>query len=176
MDNIYNQTIEIGKFQSNMSLLYSIMVGIVICAVVIFVYKYFKSQNDNFIDTAAKILKSECKYYMTEKDGGKYSCDLQIEYIIDGKSYINNIISNNTIQYKIGSNIDISYDKNDPNVMKLVTLFDKIIYLIPFFIIGTVLLSCGQAYYKYYMAHNFGVYSSIFGASSAFGSGFKQPF
>ncbi len=176
MDNIYNQTIAVGKFQSNISLIYSIMVGIVICVIVIFSYKYFKSQNDNFVDTIAKILKSECKYYMTEKDGGRYSCALQIEYIINGKSYINNIISNNTIQYKGGSNLDISYDKNDPNIIKLTTLFDKIIYIVPFFLISIALLSCGQAYYKYYMAHNYNVYSSIFGASSAFGSGFKQPF
>lgn len=127
----------------------------------------------DFIDVAGKILKADCKYYMTEKNGGRYSCNLQVMYEINGKKYYGNVINDSTIEYKNGSNITIQYHKNDLNIIKVKPeKFDlTFIFLL---LIAILIINMVQGFYKYYMAHKYNTYSSIYGASTAFGHGFRS--
>lgn len=175
INNLYNETVEVGKIQSNVSLIYSLIMGLFMCGVGIFIYKsLFKNENnDEYVDITAKIIKDDCKYYLTEKHGGRYSCNLQVLYEVDGKKYYGNVISDNTIQYKSGSEIIISYKKNDPNIIKI-KVSNDIFYIIACMFVGIFFIGMIGSFYRYYMAHKYNAYSSIYGTGTAFGHGMRS--
>ena len=173
MDNLYNEAVEVGKIQTNVSLFLSMTIFfIILCVSIWFFYKTSKD-NKNLSDVTAKILKSECKYYLTEKDGGRYSCNLNVTYEIDGKKYSGDIISNDIMQYKNGSNVTLLYNKLDPNIIEIKktnNVINIILYLFLFiFLFGLV-----GSLYRYYMAHKYGFYSSVYGTGAAFGHGMRS--
>ena len=182
-DKLLAETITVGKIESNVSLIYSIIFSIFYCVVGFFLYKQYRknsSNNDNYIGVTAKIVSSDCKYYMSEKMGGKYSCNLEVSYDVDNKKYTNGIINNGDIQYKVGSEIDISYSKTDPNIIKIGKPFElATLYLIDYFVPGMFLtiglIGVIGTLYRYYMVRNYNVYASTYATGAAFGHGFKTP-
>jgi hypothetical protein len=94
-----------------------------------------------------------------------YNCIITVEYTVDNKSYVNNIITNTNIDY-INYNVktlEISYNSKNPNEINLPKISNKIIGLI-FLVIAIIVL--GASYYSYYLAQN----SSIVAASQGINS------
>lgn len=179
MNSIYNEAIEVGKTHSGFSIVYQLITIIIFIVFIFLGYKYFqKLLKDDFIDTTATIIDSKCNYYTPEKSAGKYSCNLDISYFINGKKYLGNVISDTGIHYKPGSKIRVSYHNEDPNVVKIKGDHEKIIY--PFFgmfsVVLTIILlsSVIRPIYDLYMAKRYGVFSSIYGTGAAFRHGIRS--
>jgi len=175
INDFYKEAIQVGKIQTGISIIYSIIILIFVIIIWFTINKVFIAKNaDTYNDVIGKIEKSTCEYYLTEKNGGNYSCDLEVTYEIEGKKYTNNIISNNSFKHKIGSNINLQYKKDDPNIIKIKSDTKMINYIMCFIIIF-ILIGCFGPIFRYYMANKYNMYSSTYGTGSAFGHGFKSP-
>lgn len=184
MQNLLDNTLEIGKVQNNASLIYSLVVGIFWCAIGYYWYRQIKDSRieDDFIEVSASIVKADCKYFLPDKSAGKYSCDLDVTYEINGKKYSGKVISNDEIQYGAGSKIMLLYNKSDPKIIKVkpgwASFLGKTEYV--FYIMPVMLLIFGlsqlcQLAYRYYMINHYDTYASLYGTGAAFGQGFKSP-
>jgi len=204
MQNLLDNTLEIGKVQNNASLIYSLVVGIFWCAIGYYWYKQIKNSRveDDFIEVSATIVKADCKYFLPEKSAGKYSCDLGVTYEIHGKKYSGKVISNDEtfkcsfftfesptssffvseIQYGVGSKIMLLYSKSDPNIIKVkpgwanfLGKTEYVFYLMPVMLLIFGLSQLCQLAYRYYMVNHYDTYASLYGTGAAFGQGFKSP-
>ena len=171
MNNIYNETIQIGKIHSGFSIVFQLIQIIIVVIIIFLLYMYYKRNfRDGFIDTTATIINSECNYYRPDKSPGKYSCNLHVSYFVNGKKYEGNIVNDTHYQHKSGSKITISYDNTDPNIIKIIRDYSMISIFVGFIIL-IMLGSCVRSIYDLYMTKRYGVFSSIYGTGAAFRHG-----
>lgn len=174
MNNLYNDAVQMGQVHSWFSILYQLITVIFIICLIFFGYKYYKKNfRDNFVDTTATIIGSKCNFYTPDKSPGQYSCNLHISYIVDGKKYDGNIISNSYIQYKPGSTVTVCYNRMDPNIVKMKEEHGMYYFFVALILVMTI-APVIKAFYNYYMTHRFGTYSGIFGTGAAFNSGMRS--
>lgn len=170
---IYGETVDMGKLNSKFSLVQGLFVSMILCIAAFGLYLILNPSSDrNFIRIPGKVTKSECKYYLAEKNGGRYSCNMQISYKIGDKVYLNNAISNEINEYHVGSDIDIMYNKNDPNIIKVAPHHEMLIWLIMCSLMMGGIASCVGIGWRYYMASNYNAYASVSGIGAALG--YKQ--
>jgi hypothetical protein len=173
MEKLYNEAINMGRFQSKFGIGYTLIVLLLSIAVFYFVYKSFNEHYDNdYIDTPATILESDCRYYMTSY-GGKYSCNITVKYNVNGVDHVGNVISDSMTMYHPNSNIIIQYYKNDPKLIMFKEKLGLKKYFL-YFVIAATILSLFATLFKYYMANKYDLYSSLYGASSAIGHGLRS--
>lgn len=111
-----------------------IIIGILLISLGIYIlYKF------DFIKTKASVLEADCSIDNTISDY-TYNCILQIKYIINYKEYRNIIKKNSKIlPHRKYDLINIYYNKNNPNVIKLIKEADNYIGYIPL-ILGIITL------------------------------------
>jgi hypothetical protein len=92
-----------------------------------------------------------------------YSCDLQVKYVVNGKEYINNIITNSSTQYFPKTFIDVTYDSNNPNQVTEKKFRYK---TIAFILLGVAILFGGIGFANYYMITHSKDYAALTGVST----------
>lgn len=79
---LHDETIEVGKVQNSVSLIYSVIIGIFLCDIAYYWYKQMENlketDKNDFVEISATITEAKCNFYQPEKSQGKYSCNLQL--------------------------------------------------------------------------------------------------
>ena len=170
-NNLFNNsTVEVGKFNSEISLIWTLITSIFWCVVAYYMYKNISK--DEFAETIAKVTKADCKYY---------NCDEVVTYEVNGKKYSGDLIVHDEIKYKVGFEIDILYNKKNPNIIKPKSKFatdstlNIIKYIWPCALLFMGLSPIARILYGYFMVHKYDIYASIYGTGAAFGQGFRSP-
>ena len=116
----YTPSADYGKFVAIVSVVSTVVIFfIILFAVNYFLYSKVDPYGDKIIK--GKIKDVSCNRYTTfsgenNNAATKYDCSLDISYIIDNIDYNKkNHIINSTTYYNKGSQIDLRYNKDDPN-------------------------------------------------------------
>lgn len=165
MDSIVKDLSFVGKTTSKIGLIIS---GIIAVILLYFSFVFFtKSDDFKKVNSIIKNVKkcNEQNEINNKSNRKYYNCIITVEYIVDNKTYINDIITNSNINYMYyyPNTLDISYNTKNPNEIKIPGLSNKTIGLI-FLIIAIIVFGIG--YYSNYLAQNSTIVSTTQGISS----------
>jgi len=158
MDNLVKDLSFVGKTTSKINLIVSIIVSIIL----LILSYVFLTKKDDYIKTTSNIKKvKKCSenYSTSSNQRGTintnkiYNCIITVDYTVNNKLYTNDIITNSKIDY-LNYNIktlDISYNPNNPDEIRLPKVSSKIVGFI-FLAIAIIIL--GASYYSNYMTQN----------------------
>ena len=153
-ENIYNATAELGTIRSYITV---IVLSVISVFLIIFAIVLFLKDQSDLIDSVAIVEKIiNCSQ--------NNNCEIVIKYNVDGTIYKKIIQTNNKI-YNVDGNVDITYNKTNPNDVSEKTLrYRTISYILFFFFLIMIAL----AYGSYYLASKSKIYSAALGAQSVF--------
>ena len=171
MDSVIKDLGHVGKITSKFGLIISVIISVIL----LYLSYVFLTKTDEFITINANIktVKKCTERYQTisKTKSGKtntnklYDCIITVEYTVDNKLYVNDILTNTNIDY-VNYNVktlEISYNTKNPNEIRLPKLSNKILGFI-FLAIAIVVL--GASYYSYYLAQNSSIFATSQGLSS----------
>ena len=125
LSSIYDDSASFGRLLTKI-ITYTITVVFLI-VIIVMIYKSFN--NKNFINGKAMVIdkvddnkKTLCtKGFMSKNNQQKYDCVLVVKYKVQDKDYIQTIRTMGSDDYtdKINKEIDIQYNVNDPNDVRL---------------------------------------------------------
>lgn len=158
-NQIYEDSANLGYYRSVVGLIITITIGIIlfICASYFFtsknIYKYIKADVKN--------LNCSQSYH---NNSLMNKCSLLASYVVDGKEYNNSLIMVLNKEFD-QSTIDIEYDPQNPNNIRLPTMNNITISIISI-VIAILLVS--SSYYNYYMSKNYRMYASAQGIGTIY--------
>jgi hypothetical protein len=171
MDSVIKDLGHVGKITSKIGLIISVIISIIL----LYLSYVFLTKTDEFITINANIktVKKCTERYQTvsKTKSGKtntnklYDCIITVEYTVDNKLYVNDILTNTNIDY-VNYNVKtlkISYNPKNFNEIRLPNISSKTLGFI-FLTIAIIIL--GASYYSYYLTQN----SSIVAASQGINS------
>jgi hypothetical protein len=169
MDGIMKDLSFVGKTTSQISLIISIIVSVIL----LFLSYIFLTKKEDFvtIDANIKTVKKCTKYYKTTSNrktintNKLYNCIITVEYTVNNKLYINDILTNSNIDY-INYNVKklaISYNKKNPDEIRLPTASNK---TVGFIFLAIAIIVLGASYYSYYLAKNSSIVATTQGINS----------
>lgn len=153
---MFNATAELGTVRSYITFIIFSLIGAVLIFVAIVLF--FKDQS-NLIDSVGTV-REVINCIKGQKQS--YECELSVRYIVNGVPYQNRIQTNGKL-YNSGSNVDITYDKTNPNDVKEKTMSYRTLSYILF---AFAILMISLAYGSYYLASKSKIYSAALGVDS----------
>ncbi len=176
---IYDAAASYGQATSLISMIVCIIIGCVF--LFIGIYLLIK-ENRGMGHTKATVIDSLCDITSTNKSNkgvilnNTFTCNINISYMVDGKTYtsvINDTYTSDVSTYNIKPNtqIDVTYQLTDPTVVKI----KQSNWLFIMFIIIAVLLIPGGIF-NYYFTKNNKSYAAMKGTESALGGLSGLPF
>ena len=162
LSTAYDGSAQLGVFEGTLKL----VCGIIICLIflIIGIVLFTKNQN-NLVDSVATITDVHCVQQTTPigtRQQGRPTniCNLEINYIVDGKNYSGTIIVSGYKSYNKGSNIDITYDSKNPLNVQTKVLRNRTFAYIS---IGVGLCIGACVCVNYYMTTHFKMYAAAEG-------------
>ena len=150
---LYDGAASIGKFEGIIKLYGAAIISIIFICISIYM---FLTNNSNLVNTSGKITVANCS--------SSTNCNLRVTYMVNGTTY-NGSITVPHNKYKIGENIDITYDSTAPvniTLKKQSNITLSIVSLVCALIIG------GFAYLNYYLTSNYKMFAAVEGADTVF--------
>lgn len=157
---IYDSSAELGTFTTMLRSIIAVVIALVLIAIGIYLYKLDQS---DLVDGTATVTSSDCVPNRDSKGNLKYSCNLGVKYIVNGKEYTGTIIKTGNMSHAVGTLIDITYNSKNPAEVKDSALRYKTIAYVMFGIAVILLLGTGV---NYYMSSRFKMYAAAEGAST----------
>jgi hypothetical protein len=154
---IYEDTSKLGRIYS----LIGLIVGIII-AIILFICAFNFQQTPDNMSTIATILSASCTNIINNNKT-EYSCVLKLKYTVNNKEYTNFITTQSNIYYNQNANIDITYEKDDPNKIYIKSLDNTSMSLISCCIGIVIILGAGV---NYYLTNNSKFYAAGTGVAS----------
>ena len=101
----------------------------------------------------------------TLKTENFYDCIITVEYTVDNKVYVNDILTNNKTDYSKynAKTLEISYNPKNLNEIKLPEIPNT---TLAFIFLGIAIVIIGAAYYSHYLAQNSSIMATTQGISS----------
>ena len=171
MDGIMKDLSFVGKTTSKIGLI----IGIVIGVILLYFSYYFFTKTDEFIKVTGTIKNvKECNERTevnaktrtgTLKTDNFYDCIITVEYTINNKVYVNDILTDNKINYSKYDvkTLDISYNPKNLDEIRLPGMPNT---TLAFIFLGIAIVIMGFSYYSYYLAENSSIMATAQGASS----------
>ena len=155
MSTLYNGAASLGKFEGNLKLYIAGVVSIVLVILAIYM---FATNNSNLVNATGKVTAITCPPSSSDNE----NCNIRINYTVNDTVYNGNI---NTLEgnYKVGSNIDISYDSTKPTN---ITLQQKNKITLSIISLVCACLLFGIAYLNYYLTSHSSFFAAVEGAKS----------
>lgn len=154
---VYTQSANVGSFEATVSLIVSIVVGVILflCGI------GFIVEND-WDDVTATVSNNTCQNII---QAGKttQSCQTTVQYTISGKNYTNNLQTSAT--YVDGQKINIQYETSNPNNIRISGTNNNVIGI---FSSCVALIIIGGAYFNYYMTTHYKTYAAIEGVDAIY--------
>lgn len=171
MEGIMKDLSFVGKTTSKIGLI----IGVVIGVILLYFSYYFFTKTDEFIKVTGTIknvkqcnerteLKAKARTG-TLKTDNFYDCIITVEYTVDNKVYVNDILTDTKINYSKydAKTLEISYNPTKPDEIKLPGLPNT---TLAFIFLGSAIVIMGASYYSHYLAQNSSIMASAQGASS----------
>ena len=171
MDSVLKDLGHVGKITSKFGLIISVIISVIL----LFLSYIFLTKTDDFITINANIktVKKCTERYQTVSNTKSgitntnklYDCIITVEYTVDNKLYINDILTNTNIDY-VNYNLktlEISYNPKNFNEIRLPKISSK---TLGFIFLALAIIVSGVSYYSYYLTQN----SSIVAASQGINS------
>jgi hypothetical protein len=158
--DLYEDTSNLGKSYATIQVFIGIIIFIILCLCGL--YNNFKTDTHGNVKATIGQVSCNKKVY-SENTQSIYSCDLRVSYIVNDKVYINNLTLENSQQYVLNQDIDISYDLNNPNIITEKQANNSTTGSISMVIGSLIMLSCGV---NYYLANNSKIYSATTGVAT----------
>ena len=161
----------VGKTTSKIGLI----IGIVIGVILLYLSYNFFNKTDEFIKVIGTIKNvKECNERTevkaktrtgTLKTDNFYDCIITVEYTVNNKVYVNDILTDNKINYLKydAKTLEISYNPKNINEIKLPGIPNT---TLAFLFLGSAIVIMGASYYSHYLAQNSSIISTAQGASS----------
>ena len=161
-NDLYSGSADLGYIKSLIGLIVAIIIGVIL---LIFSY-YFLSSSDNFVGVTWTVVSANCNQGTVSSNRTiKYNCNLIVSYTVNDKVYQNNLISSSSVFYNNGESITISYDKTNPNSIKLGAMSNTMIGSIS--IIFAIIIVLGSGI-NYYLTEHYKFYAAAQGAETAY--------
>jgi flagellar basal body-associated protein FliL len=157
MESVYSGLATVGKASAIMGIVMAVIVSIALIALAIYFLR--KNQSD-IANSTAKVTESTCS-----GTGDSITCNMRINYNINGKSYTGNISSFGTTTYTTGMDVPISYNIKNPSDVTYRQANDKVLAYIFIGIAIFILLAAG---FNYYMVSHSKVISAGEGLGTTF--------
>jgi hypothetical protein len=169
-DKLYEGSGELGRFQSTLTLICGIILGIII--IICGVYWIVSSDDGDYLYVPGTVTVADCVENKTYDSKGnlivKYVCNLTLDYVIDGTTHTGKLRTNNTSNYNVNDTISLAVSKADSQKIKVAnTLSDMTMGAAS--ICCAILMMCGSSL-NYYMTSRFETYAAAQGASTAIGA------
>jgi len=161
LTTVVDESANLGKTTSSISLIISIILGSVSLIVAI----YFGLQKQKPY-VRALIKSSNCETDISTVNNKKvttYRCLLKLAYTINNIDYINDLSVNSSTIYNPNSNIDIEYDELNPNNINL-KWYDNSTYSSILMVIAIIVIVFSYA--NYYLVNQSKTYASLHGFST----------
>ena len=171
MDSIIKDLSYVGKITSKFGLIISVIISVILLCL----SYVFLSKTDEFITINANIktVKKCTERYQTLSNTKRnttntnklYDCIITVEYTINNKLYVNDILTNTNIDY-VNYNVktlEISYNPKNLNDIRLPKISNKIL---GFIFLAIAIIVLGASYYSYYLAQNFSIIAASQGINS----------
>jgi hypothetical protein len=159
---IYEGSAEVGSWYAYFGLIFAIIIALCMSGSSFYL---FNKDESNLIKARANVLKADCQNTIVYDSKGRAmtntTCLLDIEYIVNNVTYKNKVTTSGT--HYANQIIDITYDKNDPNIVSAETMSSKTMAMILCGIAILLLLCSGV---NYYFTQKSKTYASIYGVAS----------
>jgi hypothetical protein len=171
MEGILKDLSFVGKTTSKIGLVIGVVIGVIL---LYFSYNFF-TKTDEFIKVTGTIKNVKQCNERTEvnakvrtgtlKTNNFYDCIITVEYTVDNKVYVNDILTDNKINYlKYDTKtLDISYNPTRPDEIKLPGIPNT---TLAFIFLASAIVIMGISYYSYYLAENSTVAATAQGVNS----------
>ena len=171
MEGIMKDLSFVGKTTSKIGLI----IGVVIGVILLYFSYYFFTKTDEFIKVTGTIKNvKQCNERAevtakartgTLKTENFYDCIITVEYTVDNKVYVNDILTNNKTDYSKynAKTLEISYNPKNLNEIKLPEIPNT---TLAFIFLGIAIVIIGAAYYSHYLAQNSSIMATTQGISS----------
>ncbi len=129
-DKLIKDASSFGRFYVTVGSVITTILGLLLAGFAIYLLTH---KERTTIETTASIIDRYCVPYVSPSGESRivmYDCQLTVSYNIDGLIYTSNIHTNSSINYRIGENIEIQYDPDDPTNIRLKTASNQTIGLI----------------------------------------------
>ena len=167
VDNLYDDASSLGKIQSLIGLVFSIIIGLVL----IIIGYYFVSSSNKYISITGIVKNVICEDKIQTNSTSRSTttsttkvCTLNIEYNVNNVVYTNSLTVNNVI-YSMDQPIQIEYLESDPNQIRMPGLSDSTLGYISSGISIFLVLGAGV---NYYLSTNYKLYASAQGANTVY--------
>lgn len=159
--SVYDTTADLGFIKTKIYLGIAIVIAIVL--IIVSIVLFFKDQS-NLIDVTGKV--HNVVFCNKNKDPKSkhtsYECELTVVYNVNSTGYVKNIQTNDKL-YNIDENIELTYNKTNPNEVSLSVVRYRTISYILF---GIAVLLVGLSYLSYYLSTRSKLYSAVVGAQT----------
>lgn len=167
VDNLYDDASSLGKIQSLIGLVFSIIIGLVL----IIIGYYYVSSSNKYNSTTGIVKNVICEDKIQTNSTGRTTttsttkvCTMNIEYNVDNVIYTNSLTVENVI-YSMDQPIQIEYLESDPNQIRMPGLSDSTMGYISSGISIILILGAGV---NYYLSTNYKLYASAQGANTVY--------
>jgi hypothetical protein len=167
-DKLYEGSGDLGRFQSTLTLICGIILGIII--IIVGVYWVVSSDDGDYLYIPGTVTVADCVENKTYDSKGnliiKYVCTLTLSYVIEGATHTGELRTNSTTKYNVGETLSLAVSKANIQKIELAGMSDMTIGGIS--ICCAILMMCGSSL-NYYMTSRFKMYAAAQGASTVVG-------
>jgi hypothetical protein len=161
-NKIYEGVAEYGKIRALIASLVVTFIGII--GIVIGLYLILKKESYDTTITGT-VTKSVCKpaVIMTSKNKptNVNNCDINVSYVVAGKTYEKSFVSQQSSTISVGSSMDIDYESVNPTNARIHEFNKK---YIGFIIITTVTFILAISWVSYYFTRKSTAYAAATGS------------
>ncbi len=150
-----------GKYYVAVTSIIVIIIALILGVAAIFMIM----SNTSVIKTTASIIQKNCTPSTTQSSESMYNCDLTVSYTVNGVIYTSNIKTNSLINYKIGENIEVEYNSDNPKNIELKITNDKTIGAI---LLGLSIIAIIVASIRWYIVKKYELASTVSGFSGIY--------
>ena len=158
---LYSDTASLGRSYATIQLIFAVIIFIILTISGIY-NQFVPITTTNIMATITNVVKCTAAVQSEQN----YSCNLIVNYTVNGTSYTNPVTLTNSKQYVVGEQVFISYNINNPNIITAAQLDSHFLGSISLVIGSILLLSCGI---NFYLSSSSNVYAAGTGISTTFG-------
>jgi len=158
---LYSDTASLGRSYATIQLIIAVIIFIIL--IISGIYNQFVPiTTNNIMATIINVIKCTAAVQSEQN----YSCNLIVNYTVNGTSYTNPITLTNNKKYAIGDQVFISYNIQNPNIISVAQLDSHFLGSISILVGSALLLSCGI---NFYLSSSNNAYAAGTGISTTFG-------
>jgi len=162
VSNVYSDSQQFGIFTAFAGAIFATVISVII---IIFGISLILKKEEYTNIVLANILSSKCSANILNQKVS-YDCLLNLQYTIDKKSYTNNLLlTGKSINYDLLKQVQIKYEKENPNKIELATTMTDKSKGITMIVAALIIL--GFSWFAYFLVKKFKFLAAVEGFENA---------